>query len=48
MLQDKQNVEALRMLALYYLCREGDIRKVSFIVLVNFPVLKIYVVYRRT
>lgn len=33
MLQDKQNVEALRMLALYYLCREGDIEKVSFIVL---------------
>ncbi|KAM7105392.1 tetratricopeptide repeat protein 21B [Molossus nigricans] len=29
MLQDKQNVEALRMLALYYLCREGDIEKAA-------------------
>lgn len=29
MLQDKQNVEALRMLALYYLCREGDIEKAT-------------------
>nr|XP_019582896.1 PREDICTED: tetratricopeptide repeat protein 21B isoform X1 [Rhinolophus sinicus] len=28
-LQDKQNVEALRMLALYYLCREGDIKKAA-------------------
>uniref|UniRef100_A0A4W2GQJ0 Tetratricopeptide repeat protein 21B n=1 Tax=Bos indicus x Bos taurus TaxID=30522 RepID=A0A4W2GQJ0_BOBOX len=27
MLQDNQNLEALRMLALYYLCREGDIEK---------------------
>ncbi|XP_046939608.1 tetratricopeptide repeat protein 21B isoform X2 [Lynx rufus] len=27
MLQDNQNVEALRILALYYLCREGDIEK---------------------
>ncbi|KAK2509919.1 hypothetical protein MC885_009975 [Smutsia gigantea] len=26
-LQDNQNVEALRMLALYYLCREGDTQK---------------------
>ncbi|XP_077010168.1 tetratricopeptide repeat protein 21B isoform X2 [Tamandua tetradactyla] len=29
MLQDNQNVEALRMLALYYLCREGEIEKAS-------------------
>ncbi|XP_054418760.1 tetratricopeptide repeat protein 21B [Pteronotus mesoamericanus] len=29
MLQDEQNVEALRMLALYYLCREGDIEKAA-------------------
>uniref|UniRef100_A0A8C2QYJ1 Tetratricopeptide repeat domain 21B n=1 Tax=Capra hircus TaxID=9925 RepID=A0A8C2QYJ1_CAPHI len=29
MLQDNQNLEALRMLALYYLCREGDIEKVN-------------------
>ncbi|XP_012616626.2 tetratricopeptide repeat protein 21B isoform X1 [Microcebus murinus] len=29
LLQDSQNVEALRMLALYYLCREGDIEKAS-------------------
>ncbi|XP_008061219.1 tetratricopeptide repeat protein 21B [Carlito syrichta] len=29
LLQDNQNVEALRMLALYYLCREGDIEKAS-------------------
>uniref|UniRef100_A0A2K6ETX3 Tetratricopeptide repeat domain 21B n=1 Tax=Propithecus coquereli TaxID=379532 RepID=A0A2K6ETX3_PROCO len=44
LLQDSQNVEALRMLALYYLCREGDIEKVSCIVLFKFPVLKIYFV----
>ncbi|XP_071475217.1 tetratricopeptide repeat protein 21B isoform X2 [Marmota flaviventris] len=29
LLQDNQNVEALRMLALYHLCREGDIEKAS-------------------
>ncbi|CAD7690626.1 unnamed protein product [Nyctereutes procyonoides] len=29
MLQDNQNVEALRILALYYLCREGDIEKAA-------------------
>uniref|UniRef100_A0A3Q2H4W9 Tetratricopeptide repeat protein 21B n=1 Tax=Equus caballus TaxID=9796 RepID=A0A3Q2H4W9_HORSE len=29
MLQDNQNVEGLRMLALYYLCREGDIDKAA-------------------
>ncbi|XP_028334413.1 tetratricopeptide repeat protein 21B isoform X7 [Physeter macrocephalus] len=29
MLQDNQNVEALRMMALYYLCREGDIEKAA-------------------
>ncbi|XP_037379346.1 tetratricopeptide repeat protein 21B isoform X1 [Talpa occidentalis] len=29
LLQDNQNVEALRMLALYYLCREGDLEKAS-------------------
>ncbi|KAM5325686.1 tetratricopeptide repeat protein 21B [Glossophaga mutica] len=29
MLQDKQNVEALRLLALYYLCREGDAEKAA-------------------
>ncbi|XP_012885344.1 PREDICTED: tetratricopeptide repeat protein 21B isoform X1 [Dipodomys ordii] len=29
LLQDSQNVEALRMLALYYLCREGDMEKAS-------------------
>ncbi|XP_024435637.2 tetratricopeptide repeat protein 21B [Desmodus rotundus] len=29
MLQDKQNVEALRLLALYYLCREGDMEKAA-------------------
>ncbi|XP_048201260.1 tetratricopeptide repeat protein 21B [Perognathus longimembris pacificus] len=29
LLQDSQNVEALRMLALYYLCREGDVEKAS-------------------
>ncbi|XP_010601161.2 tetratricopeptide repeat protein 21B isoform X4 [Loxodonta africana] len=29
MLQDNKNVEALRMLALYYLCREGDIEKAT-------------------
>ncbi|XP_007945909.1 tetratricopeptide repeat protein 21B [Orycteropus afer afer] len=29
MLQDNQNVEALRMLALYYLCREGNIEKAT-------------------
>ncbi|KAB0381053.1 hypothetical protein FD755_008837, partial [Muntiacus reevesi] len=29
MLQDNQNLEALRMLALYYLCREGDIEKAA-------------------
>ncbi|XP_036998976.2 tetratricopeptide repeat protein 21B [Artibeus jamaicensis] len=29
MLQDKQNVEALRLLALYYLCREGDTEKAA-------------------
>ncbi|XP_006153641.1 tetratricopeptide repeat protein 21B isoform X1 [Tupaia chinensis] len=29
LLQDHQNVEALRMLALYYLCREGDIEKAT-------------------
>uniref|UniRef100_A0A8C3VMN8 Tetratricopeptide repeat protein 21B n=1 Tax=Catagonus wagneri TaxID=51154 RepID=A0A8C3VMN8_9CETA len=29
MLQDNQNVEALRMLALYHLCREGDIEKAA-------------------
>lgn len=40
MLQDNQNVEALRILALYYLCRVGDIEKVSCIVLFKFPVLK--------
>lgn len=40
MLQDKQNVEALRLLALYYLCREGDTEKVSCIVLCTFPVLE--------
>ncbi|XP_045636505.1 tetratricopeptide repeat protein 21B isoform X5 [Ursus americanus] len=28
-LQDNQNVEALRILALYYLCREGDIEKAA-------------------
>ncbi|XP_029790318.1 tetratricopeptide repeat protein 21B isoform X2 [Suricata suricatta] len=29
MLQDNQNVEALRILALYYLCRVGDIEKAA-------------------
>ncbi|XP_014641369.1 PREDICTED: tetratricopeptide repeat protein 21B isoform X1 [Ceratotherium simum simum] len=29
LLQDNKNVEALRMLALYYLCREGDIDKAA-------------------
>lgn len=29
LLQDSHNVEALRMLALYYLCREGDIEKAA-------------------
>ncbi|XP_001096248.2 tetratricopeptide repeat protein 21B isoform X1 [Macaca mulatta] len=29
LLQDSQNVEALRMQALYYVCREGDIEKAS-------------------
>uniref|UniRef100_A0A8C5LIB4 Tetratricopeptide repeat protein 21B n=1 Tax=Jaculus jaculus TaxID=51337 RepID=A0A8C5LIB4_JACJA len=29
LLQDNENVEALRMLALYYLCREGDIEKAT-------------------
>jgi hypothetical protein len=43
LLQDNQNVEALRMLALYYLCREGDIEKVSCI---KFPMLN-YISTRR-
>lgn len=29
LLQDNQNVEALRMLALYHLCRDGDIEKAA-------------------
>ncbi|XP_005393347.1 PREDICTED: tetratricopeptide repeat protein 21B [Chinchilla lanigera] len=29
LLQDNQNVEALRMLAVYYLCREGNIEKAT-------------------
>ncbi|XP_003478712.1 tetratricopeptide repeat protein 21B [Cavia porcellus] len=29
LLQDNQNVEALRMLALYYLCREGNVEKAA-------------------
>ncbi|KAM4859500.1 tetratricopeptide repeat protein 21B [Thomomys bottae] len=29
LLQDSQNVEALRMLALYYLCRVGDVEKAT-------------------
>ncbi|XP_062043519.1 tetratricopeptide repeat protein 21B [Lepus europaeus] len=29
LIQDSQNVDALRMLALYYLCREGDIEKAA-------------------